>query len=46
MDTRVWLLAATIFLAGIDENIRIGILPGVAADLCVSLAVGGPIQNR
>lgn len=45
MDTRIWLLAATVFLAGIDENICIGILPGIAADLRVSLAVGGQLTT-
>lgn len=45
MDTRIWLLAATVFLAGIAENICIGILPGIAADLHVSLAVGGQLTT-
>ncbi|MGQ7932922.1 MFS transporter [Paraburkholderia sp. D1E] len=45
MDTRVYLLAATVFLAGIDENICIGILPSIATDLHVSLASAGQLTT-
>ena len=45
MDTRIYWLAATVFLAGIDENICIGILPSIAANLHVSLASAGQLTT-
>ncbi|MGH8780047.1 MFS transporter [Paraburkholderia sp.] len=45
MDSRIYWLAATVFLAGIDENICIGILPAIAGDLRVSLASAGQLTT-
>jgi len=45
MDRRVYLLTATVFLAGIAENICIGILPSIAGDLGVSVASAGQLTT-
>ncbi|MFJ4290844.1 MFS transporter [Cupriavidus sp. NPDC089707] len=45
MDRRVYLLTATVFLAGIAENICIGILPSIAAGLGVSVASAGQLTT-
>lgn len=45
MDRRVYLLTATVFLAGIAENICIGILPSLSTDLGVSLASAGQLTT-
>lgn len=45
MDLRVYLLAATVFLAGIAENICVGILPEIAAGLRVSTAAAGQLTT-
>ncbi|WP_427307048.1 MFS transporter [Cupriavidus sp. H39] len=45
MDRRVYLLTATVFLAGIAENICIGILPSLSADLGVSVATAGQLTT-
>lgn len=45
MDFRVYLLAATVFLAGIAENICVGILPEIAAGLRVSTAAAGQLTT-
>lgn len=45
MDRRVYLLTATVFLAGIAENICIGILPSLGTGLGVSLATAGQLTT-
>ncbi len=45
MDYRVWLLALAIFFAGIDENVFIGILPGVASSLAVGQSSAGQLTT-
>ncbi|CAB3801693.1 Purine efflux pump PbuE [Paraburkholderia caffeinitolerans] len=45
MDLRVYLLAATVFLAGIAENICVGILPEIAVGLRVSTAAAGQLTT-
>lgn len=45
MDFRVYLLAATVFLAGIAENICVGILPEIAAGLRVSTTAAGQLTT-
>lgn len=45
LDRRVYLLTATVFLAGIAENICIGILPSIAGDLGVSVASAGQLTT-
>ncbi|HKU00206.1 MAG TPA: MFS transporter [Paraburkholderia sp.] len=45
MDFRVYLLAATVFLAGIAENICVGILPDIAAGLRVATAAAGQLTT-
>lgn len=45
MDSRIYWLAVMVFLAGIDENICIGILPAISADLHVSLASAGQLTT-
>ncbi|VVE26835.1 MFS transporter [Pandoraea anhela] len=41
----VWLLALTVFLVGIDENICTGILPAIARGLNVSVASAGQLTT-
>ncbi|WP_061172453.1 MFS transporter [Caballeronia hypogeia] len=45
MDFRVYLLAATAFLAGVAETICVGILPEIAAGLQVSTAAAGQLTT-
>lgn len=45
MDFRVYLLAATAFLAGVAETICVGILPEIAAGLHVSMAAAGQLTT-
>lgn len=45
MYLRVLLLATAVFCAGIEENIFVGILPEVAADLGVSFAAVGQLTT-
>jgi len=42
---KVWLLALTVFLVGIDENICIGILPAISQGLGVSMASAGQLTT-
>ncbi|UQP02711.1 MFS transporter [Burkholderia multivorans] len=45
MDVRVYLLAAAVFLAGVAENICVGILPAISAGLDVSVAAAGQLTT-
>ncbi|MBJ9616453.1 MFS transporter [Burkholderia multivorans] len=45
MDVRVYLLAAAVFLAGVAENICVGILPAISAGLRVSVAAAGQLTT-
>ncbi|HEF4731441.1 MFS transporter [Burkholderia multivorans] len=45
MDVRVYLLAAAVFLAGVAENICVGILPAISAGLHVSVAAAGQLTT-
>ena len=46
MDTRIWLLAATVFLAGIDENTCIGIIfMGISGSLVLGVPAGMAING-
>ncbi|OXJ13980.1 MFS transporter [Burkholderia sp. AU6039] len=45
MDVRIYLLAAAVFLAGVAENICVGILPAIAAGLHVSIAAAGQLTT-
>lgn len=45
MDRRIYLLTATVFLAGIAENICIGILTSLSTGLGVSLATAGQLTT-
>ncbi|AOK37824.1 MFS transporter [Burkholderia cenocepacia] len=45
MDVRVYLLAAAVFLAGVAENICVGILPAISAGLHVSIAAAGQLTT-
>lgn len=45
MDVRVYLLAAAVFLAGVAENICVGILPALSAGLRVSIAAAGQLTT-
>ncbi|MEC5404725.1 MFS transporter [Paraburkholderia sp. MPAMCS5] len=45
MDFRVYLLAATAFLAGVAETICVGILPEIASGLQVSTAAAGQLTT-
>ncbi|WP_396330940.1 MFS transporter [Burkholderia anthina] len=45
MDVRVYLLAAAVFLAGVAENICVGILPAISAGLRVSIAAAGQLTT-
>jgi len=42
---KVWLLALTVFLVGIDENICTGILPAISSGLNVSMASAGQLTT-
>ncbi|AXF23919.1 MFS transporter [Burkholderia pyrrocinia] len=45
MDVRVYLLATAVFLAGVAENICVGILPAISAGLHVSIAAAGQLTT-
>lgn len=45
LDTRVYLLSAAVFLAGVAENICVGILPALSAGLHVSVAAAGQLTT-
>ncbi|WP_165391006.1 MFS transporter [Pseudoduganella lutea] len=45
MDCRVLLLAVAVFFAGIDENVFIGILPGVSSSLAVDPSTAGQLTT-
>ncbi|VWM04107.1 MFS transporter [Burkholderia lata] len=45
MDVRIYLLAAAVFLAGVAENICVGILPAISAGLHVSIAAAGQLTT-
>ncbi|KML48085.1 MFS transporter [Burkholderia cepacia] len=45
MDVRVYLLAAAVFLAGVAENICVGILPAISTGLHVSIAAAGQLTT-
>ncbi len=45
LDVRVYLLAAAVFLAGVAENICVGILPAISAGLHVSVAAAGQLTT-
>lgn len=45
LDARVYLLGAAVFLAGVAENICVGILPALSAGLHVSVAAAGQLTT-
>jgi MFS transporter, DHA1 family, purine base/nucleoside efflux pump len=45
LDVRIYLLAAAVFLAGVAENICVGILPAISAGLHVSIAAAGQLTT-